>query len=136
MLQLPPELAFDPMRSRPLLREAMAGLIPDEVRLRPSKSTFDALFHESLAGPDLPVVRELLGDPDAAVGEYVDLATVRTRLLDPEPPSHPTARMHWALYTWRLVTAELWLRSASDADLVPRLGASLRQPDLELVSDR
>lgn len=136
VLRLPPELAFDPRHSRPLLREAMAGLMPDDVRLRPTKSTFDALFHECLAGPDLPVVRELLGDPDAAVGDHVDLGVVRERLLDPDPPEHPAARMSWALYTWRLVTAELWLRSAADPGFLDALRArgGLRQADCELVA--
>ena len=32
VLRLPPELGFDPHRSRPLLRAAMAGVVPDEVR--------------------------------------------------------------------------------------------------------
>ena len=136
VLQLPPELAFDARHSRPLLREAMAGLMPDEVRLRPTKSTFDALFHECLAGPDLPVVRELLGDPAAEVGAYVDLALVRERLLEPDPPKHPTALMHWALYTWRLVTAELWLRSAADPAFIDGLRerGALREPECELVA--
>ena len=33
----PPRASFDRAPSRPLLREAMAGLLPDEVRLRPRR---------------------------------------------------------------------------------------------------
>jgi asparagine synthase (glutamine-hydrolysing) len=133
VLQLPPELAYDPRHSRPLLREAMAGLMPDEVRLRPTKSTFDALFHECLAGPDLPILRELLGDPRAEVGAYVDLGMVHRRLLEPAPPAQPAALMEWALYCWRLVTAELWLRSAADPAFAGALHERLPRPDYDLA---
>ncbi len=53
MLRMPPELSFGAAMSRPLLREAMAGLVPDAVRLRPGKSYFDELFQRSLAVDDL-----------------------------------------------------------------------------------
>lgn len=135
VLQLPPEFAFDPYLSRPLLREATAGLVPDEVRLRPSKSTFDAVFHESLAGSDLPVVQRLLGDPGAELGAYVDTRVMRERLLDQPPPKHPTALMSWALYVWRLLTAECWLRSLADPGFPARLagGGELPAADCRVV---
>ena len=112
VLGLDPRLAFHPHHSRPLLRTAMDGVLLDRVRLRRSKSSFDAVFHESLAGPELPVVRAALGAPDALVGEYVDLAAVR-RMLDGPPPD-AQGRQTWALHIWRLTTAELWLRSLGD----------------------
>jgi asparagine synthase (glutamine-hydrolysing) len=123
VLQLPPELAWDAHLSRPLLRDAMAGLLPDEVRLRPSKSTFDAVFHESLAGPDLPLVRRLLAEGEAELGAYVDLRAVHERLLDQPPPTRPAALMHWALHVWRMTTAECWLRSLSDPAFPAHLAA-------------
>lgn len=135
VLRLPPELAFDPYLSRPLLREAMAGLLPDEVRLRASKSTFDAVFHESLAGPDLPAARELLDASSARIGAYVDLAEVGARLLDRQPPTRPWPLMHWALHIWRLVTAECWLRTLEDPAFPSQLAgeAGLAAADLEVV---
>jgi asparagine synthase (glutamine-hydrolysing) len=108
----PPELSFDPYVSRPLLREAMAGLLPEPVRTRVSKSRFDAIFHEALAGPDLALARGLLG-PDARSGAYVDLARVRSDLLG-APPRSDNARMGWAIGLWRLLTAECWLRYLED----------------------
>ncbi|MEX2196014.1 MAG: asparagine synthase-related protein [Thermoleophilaceae bacterium] len=135
VLTLPPELAYDPFLSRPLLREAMAGLLPDEVRLRPSKSTFDAVFHESLAGSDLPVVRGLLAEGQAEIGAYADLAVVRERLFERPPPKRPAPLMHWALHTWRMVTAECWLRSLADPAFPARLAEreQLRSADCDLV---
>jgi asparagine synthase (glutamine-hydrolysing) len=109
VLGLPPELAFDPRHSRPLLRAAMTGRLPDEVRLRATKSYFDAVFHESLAGADLPVARDLLAPGDAALAPYVDLEAVGERLLASPPP--PAQRQGWAIALWRLLTAECWLRA-------------------------
>jgi asparagine synthase (glutamine-hydrolysing) len=134
VMRLPPEAAFDPHLSRPMLRSAVAEIVPDDVRLRPSKSTFDAIFHESLAGSDLPLCRGLLCDPAARVGAYVDLARMRADLLVPDPPRGP-ARATWALQLWRLLTAECWLRFQEDPAgprrVAERIG--LPTPDCVLV---
>ncbi len=110
VLGLPPEAAFDTRHSRPLVREAMAGLLPDSVRLRAGKSSFDEIFHYSLGGADLAVVRELLRPGEAEVESYVDLSVVAATLLVGPPAGQRTA---WANALWRLVTAECWLRSAA-----------------------
>lgn len=110
VLSLPPELAFDPALSRPLLRESVRGLIPDDVRLRPGKSSFDTLFHELLAGRELDAARSLLLAPDAEVNAFVKPQAVRQTLFARAPPRAPDALQIWALEVWRLLTAELWLR--------------------------
>jgi hypothetical protein len=130
-LRLPPALAFDPERTRPLLRRAMEGLLPDAIRLRPTKSHFDAVFHEALAGPDLPVAQALLTRADAEVGAYADLGKVAELVRN--PPETPHERMWWALHVWRLVTAECWLAGQEDAEAVDRLlPGPLPEPDIEL----
>jgi asparagine synthetase B (glutamine-hydrolysing) len=85
VLGLPPELAFDARLSRPLLRESVRGLIPEDVRLRPTKSSFDALFHELLSGGDLAAARSLVLAPDAEVNAFVDPIRVRAELFDKGP---------------------------------------------------
>lgn len=125
VLSLPPEAAYDPHLSRPLLRATTAGMLPDEVRLRASKSTFDAVFHAALAGPDLPILRTLLGGPEALVGRYVDLGRVQRELLEPGAPAAAQPRMEWAIALWRMATAELWLRSQEDPRAPRRLLDSL-----------
>jgi asparagine synthase (glutamine-hydrolysing) len=132
MLRVPPEVSYDPRWSRPLLREAMAGVLPDGVRLRQAKSNFDALFHESLAGSDLPAVRRLLGDPRAELGAFVDLAVMRRELLDTETRRGATELQRWALQAWRAVTAECWLRLQADPDSDATRQA-LGKADYELV---
>ena len=134
ILRLPPELAFDPNLTRPLMREVTAGLMPDEVRLRPRKSSFDAVFHEMLAGPDLPHLGALVGDPSARIGEYVDIDAVNRKLLDPGAPDDPGERQTWAVQLWRMATAELWLRLQEDPDAPRRFAerAGLLPNDVEL----
>ena len=135
VLSLPPEAAYDPRLSRPLLRATTEGLLPDQVRFRPSKSTFDAVFHAAFAGQDLPVLRGLLGDTGALVGEYVDLHRVKDELLDPGAPTAPRQRMEWAIALWRIATAELWLRSQEDPDAPREVLESfeIASPDVQII---
>jgi asparagine synthase (glutamine-hydrolysing) len=131
LLDTPPELSYDPYVSRPLLREAMAGLLPESVRARPTKSHFDALFHEALAGPDLALARGLLGGADARSGAYVDLARVRAELLT-SPPEEGSERMNWAIGLWRLLTAECWLRHLEDPGALRRDAEAIGVPEPSL----
>jgi asparagine synthase (glutamine-hydrolysing) len=135
VLSLPPELAWSHERSRPLVRETTAGILPDEVRLRPDKSTFDAIFHAALAGPDLPVVRTLLGGDDARIHEFLDAAAIRRELLDPGPPPAAKPLQQWAIKVWRLATAELWLRFQEDPGEPRRVleGAGLAAAEVALT---
>jgi asparagine synthase (glutamine-hydrolysing) len=121
VLGLEPELAFDPRFSRPLLRASVAGLLPDEVRLRREKSSFDALFHAILAGPELTTARRLLAAREAELRAYVDLDSIERQLLAVDPPAAGPARQVWALRVWRLLTAECWLRSQADASFLPSI---------------
>jgi asparagine synthase (glutamine-hydrolysing) len=107
MLSLPPELSFDPRHSRPVAREAVAGVTPDEVRLRVGKSAFNELFEGTLAGADLRPLRILLA-PGAYAGEFVDWAQVQAAL---EEPPAGGERAQWAVSLWRVATLELWLRA-------------------------
>jgi len=125
-LSLPPTLAIDPDLERPLLREAIEGLVPDSIRLRPSKSYFTALFHDSLAEPDAALIRRLLTE-DPHVGDYVDLEAVRRDVLD-DPPSGRHRDRSWPWSAWRLVTAECWLRAQHDDGFATRLLEDCESP--------
>lgn len=113
MLRVPPELAWDPRHSRPLLRESMDGVMPDAVRLRPEKSLFDALFHQSLTGPDLPAIRELLGAPDAELHAFLRPDILHAGLLAGPPRAEPQRR-EWATACLALANVECWLRQGRD----------------------
>jgi asparagine synthase (glutamine-hydrolysing) len=119
VLSLPPELAFDAHLSRPLLRDAMAGLMPDGIRLRPTKSYFDELFHGTLNQTDWAPIRSVLTSGDAAIADYVDPVGIRT-LLD-RPAQRRRGSTAWTI--WRLFGAECWLRGLS--------GRALHEPGEE-----
>ena len=127
VLSLPPELAYDSRHTRPLLRSAVSGLIPDRVRLRTSKSHFGGPFHSALAGPDLAIARDLLG-PEALSGAYIDLGRARATLLTSPPPEADSQR--WTLTLWRLLTAELWMRTLADRGFPAGLAERCPAPEL------
>jgi hypothetical protein len=130
MYRVPPETAYDWRFSRPLVRRSLAGLLRDEVRLRPEKSSFDAIFHESLLGQDMPTIRRLLLAPDAEIRRYVDQERLRSDLLDLPPERFSRGLGWWALPVWRAATAECFLRSLADPERLDALIAQggLRRP--------
>jgi asparagine synthase (glutamine-hydrolysing) len=110
VLRLPPEHGFDPYFSRPVLRRAMRGSVPEEVRLRRDKTYFDPLLDDCVAVEDRPILTQLLSAPDAEVLSLADRTGILT-LLD-EGPSRGDSS--WTREVWRLATAECWLRSQVD----------------------
>ncbi|HSS43617.1 MAG TPA: asparagine synthase-related protein [Solirubrobacterales bacterium] len=117
-LRLPPEATLDPRLTRPLLREAMAGLLPDSVRQRPDKALFESVIVSCLRGPDAAAVRALLADGSAEVGAYVDLGRMRGELFDRDELSRSDP-FRWMWRVWRLLNAELWLRSLAAGGALP-----------------
>ncbi len=117
VLGLPPELSFDAERTRPLERELLAGVLPDEIRLRRDKSTFDELVIDAVGGPDLPLIVSLLDSSDAELWAYAKRDSVRTLL------EMPTGRrsLKTASFLWRLATTESWLRAQADQDFPARM---------------
>ena len=119
-LSQPPEASLDRRYNRPLLRAAMAGLLPDSVRLRPGKARFESLIVSCLTGPDAAATRAILADPRAELGAYLDLGRMRAELLDSEALlRHAPFRWMWQI--WRLLSAEIWLRSQSGASVETRI---------------
>ena len=64
---LAPELGFDRDADRPLVRRALDGRIPVDDHAKPA---FNSLLDTALAGPDAPLLRELIGD---RAGSSLDL---------------------------------------------------------------
>ncbi|MET0558977.1 MAG: asparagine synthase-related protein [Solirubrobacterales bacterium] len=108
-LRQPPAATLDPRFSRPLLRRALAGRVPDQIRLRPAKARFDALVIDCLARSEAAAVRSLLADPGAQLAAYVDTAAAGRELLDGKGALE-FGSFAWMWLVWRLVTAEIWLR--------------------------
>ena len=63
--------------SRLVMRRAMAGLLPEEVRWRSSKATLAPNFKRRLLGNDRNVLTEMIIEQPGPLEEYVDLAALR-----------------------------------------------------------
>jgi asparagine synthase (glutamine-hydrolysing) len=120
-LRLPPAASFDRAHDRVAIRRALAGVLPDEVRLPERKARFDDLVAGCLTGSDGPAVRGLLGERGAEVSAWVAPETLRSRLLERPLAEHPVHPFVGAQELWRLVTVELWLRSQAEPGLSARL---------------
>lgn len=130
ILSLPPEWSFDPVFTRPLLREAGAGLVPEEVRLKRRKAAFGPVFGSPLGHTDLPVICDLIGSPGAEVSRYVLTAAVERNLLA-GPSAHPFGEATWAIETWRLANVECWLRMQENPESLPDLLDRAREGSTE-----
>ncbi len=97
----------------------MDGLLPDAVRLRPAKARFESLIVDCLSGPDRAAVWGILTDPDAELRAYLDQSEMRHALLEGEALRRQEP-FRWMWQVWRLLTAELWLRSQTSAGLRSR----------------
>jgi asparagine synthetase B (glutamine-hydrolysing) len=116
-LTLPPEAAFDRRYNRPILRDAVEGLVPDVARLRPYKSNFDPVLIAGM-NADLPAIRGLLLAPGAEIGAYAKRRGLERYLFS--PPATPGPRREWALTVWHLATAEHWLRLLAGRNPLPK----------------
>jgi asparagine synthase (glutamine-hydrolysing) len=122
VLRFPPELLFDRRGTRPLLRQAIRGLVPDDIRLRRDKPTLGSLVYESLQGRDWAAVMRLLGAGEPEVGAFVSIPAMRRVFLDAPEASRG---VRWASTLWHLVTLECWLRRERDPSFAERFRAEL-----------
>lgn len=112
ILRVPPQLDFDPVLDRVSFRAAMAGRVPDSVRLSPWKSDLGPFAFDGLTGGELEAVRDLFGR-SAEVYAYTRPDAVR-RLANERPERLDGGGRDWSVSLWRLATIESWLRSQGD----------------------
>ncbi len=108
VLRLPPELGFDPIRDRPLLREALAGYVPEVVRQRTVKARFNPLLAEALSGEEGRQMLVGLAERGAPIRAYL-VGAALDRLLAGVSTLAGASQMQ----LWRVGIADLWLRSLS-----------------------
>jgi asparagine synthase (glutamine-hydrolysing) len=102
VLTLPAEVKFPALRTKPLLRAAMRGLLPDALIDRKDKTLFNA-FSEAKA--DYETLRQLLLAPSYQFAG-VDYAYLATRLQEQSMPAwelrwaRTLARLHAFLNQW------------------------------------
>jgi len=111
-LALPTSQLFSPRKRRPIVREAMRGLLPEEIRLRQSKTSFAPLFRRGIEDREKGFVLELLQSPSRLWDRYVDRSWLFSSKLGEEP--WPEKRL---FVLWLCICFELWLRSDSARNL-------------------
>ena len=109
VLRIPPRAQFDPIRDRPLLRDALSGLIPESVRTRDVKSHFTPLLLAGMSADESGLV-DPLRRADAPVRAYVAANALDRKIgVAPEKRS-----MLGAGSLWRVAIANRWLASLAD----------------------
>jgi asparagine synthetase B (glutamine-hydrolysing) len=106
VLSLPPQLAFDSSFDRPLLRTSIAGLVPDEIRLKVAKPHFTRIFVEAMTGTDYEKVIDILR-PEAEVYAFVRREAVENLF---RATQRERRAFTWAWTLWRLAVCERWLQ--------------------------
>jgi asparagine synthase (glutamine-hydrolysing) len=125
-LRVPPDLLYDRHYDRPLVREAMKGIVPDEVRLNRKKSNLAPLAYGSIVGGDFPFIQRVLGADTLEVGAHVDRAAVRRMVERPLQPGEGVNT--WLFELWFLLSIELWLRFERDPGSIEQLRAEATLP--------
>lgn len=116
VLRIDPRVSFDATLSKPVLRAALDGRVPDQIRLRPRKTYFNDVLIDAVRGPDRPQLERLLDHGE--LRRYVRPDAVRD-LLDHE--SQPGVEWQHAQTLWRLLGLECWLRAQEGPDALRRL---------------
>lgn len=104
MMSLPSDIVCRPSQPRRLMRKALSGILPDEVRTRRSKGTYDGAFLSALR----PLAVQLLGSVkkmNLVERGWVDAASLENRLkrlLDGLDCDEPQLR--------HLIMLEYWTR--------------------------
>jgi asparagine synthase (glutamine-hydrolysing) len=138
MLSLPSEEKYDPSGDRPLQRAALAGVLPDAVRLRGTKTIYDQPCYEGLR-QGRSFVRLLTEDPLVVKRGIVD------RNLWIEAVAQARMGLAHSLPQFEAVASlEIWLRQLEDLEAgrftVPESPltqvATLSNRDLQFVIDR
>jgi asparagine synthase (glutamine-hydrolysing) len=122
-LALPPRLAYDGTVDRPLLREAVAAVVPAALGLRTEKRFFNVVLADAVHRADEEARTRLLGGlPEIA--RFVRPALAAT--LQATPARRQGGRDTFLL--WRLTALESWLRVQAEPSFARRALEELPLP--------
>jgi asparagine synthase (glutamine-hydrolysing) len=106
VLAFPPEELWDPGTSKPLLRRAMAGVLPEAVRSRKTKTRFTAFLDALLREKEASRIEDLLQAPVAADLGILDRDRLLAAYHQYRRGDSPALRAS----LWHTVSLEIWLR--------------------------
>jgi asparagine synthase (glutamine-hydrolysing) len=124
VLSTPPELQFDALRDRPLLRDALRGHVPEAVRTRHEKSDFMPVIRSGL-DEDGAVLAARLGERDAPIREYVR-GDALDRILAQRAGG---GSVRTARQLWQAGLADAWLRASERPVYLVELDHALQHRD-------
>lgn len=107
----PAHLLQQGKETRPVLREAIRGWVPDEVRLRPNKATFYGIVERGIERACRTWAPRVVNAPDALWRPFVNAASVQRWLAGPRDRGWDTSGILLVLQ------GELWRLSRSGVDL-------------------
>ena len=120
-LAVPPQLQFEPARDRPLLRDALAGRVPEAILRRDAKASFTSLSLRALDGAQGELLATRLRRPDAPIRGHVRADALEALLAQHERGLAPRA----ATSFWQLATTDLWLAASADPAALDELRDAL-----------
>lgn len=111
-LALPSEQKLRRGWSRWVLRTAMAGILPDEIRWRGGKTILSQNFNRGLLAQDRKILEAAIFDDTAAIEDYVDVPLLQRtyRRFVAEGSNRD------AITLWKTVILSLWLSAAGFAE--------------------
>lgn len=100
------------LESKYVLRQAMQGVIPDQVRLSRQKVGFATPFSKWLRRSLKKPVGDVLLSQNAKLRDYLNYNSVETMFKE-----HVTGVQDQSTYLWRYLLAEVWLQSYSTSSV-------------------
>jgi asparagine synthase (glutamine-hydrolysing) len=128
-LALPPEQKLYQGWSRMVMRRAMVGILPEEIRWRGGKTDMNPNFLHGLLTADRKALEEVILQPSVSIGKYVD--TQALRQVYECLISRNKVRLEDAMTVWKAATLAYWLHYAGfeDSEADPKLGKRAKSFD-------
>jgi asparagine synthase (glutamine-hydrolysing) len=109
---MPYYLKHSGLESKYVLRQAMIGLLPDEVRLSRQKIGFTTPFSKWLRSSLKDPVRDIILARDAKLRDYLNYDLVEAMFYE-----HIAGKRDQSSYLWRYLLAEVWLQSVAETPM-------------------
>jgi asparagine synthase (glutamine-hydrolysing) len=110
-LSLPADQKLRDGLTRAVLRNAMVGILPEEVRMRTTKGNLSPSFARRFLDRDVDVIQEALGRRRAVIEPYVDMSVLHGAYA--RYKTDPVHRVDDGLSVYRAVTLSLGLVQSS-----------------------